>query len=43
MEINQVANPQEFAAKTYPLREVYSKRLGQQAQSLFERIDALRQ
>lgn len=43
IQINQLEHPEEFAAKALPLREIYSKRLGQQARELFERIDALRQ
>jgi len=43
IQINEIDHPEDFAAKTLPLREIYSKRLGQQARHLFERIDALRQ
>lgn len=43
MQINEVDHPEDFAAKALPLREIYSKHLGQQARNLFERIDLLRQ
>ena len=43
MEINEVENIDEFIAKARPLRELYVRRYGQQAQTLFEQIDALRQ
>jgi len=43
MQINEIDHPEDFAAKALPLREIYSKRLGQQARNLFERIDLLRQ
>ena len=42
IQINEIDHPEDFAAKAFPLREIYSKRLGQQARNLFERIDLLR-
>lgn len=41
MQINHVPQTNEFTLKARPLRELYSKRLGQQARDLFEKIDAL--
>ncbi len=42
LQINEVVNSGEFAAKAKPLQELYIKRLGQPARELFEKIDALR-
>lgn len=41
MQINHVPPTNEFTLKAHPLRELYSKRFGQQARDLFEKIDAL--
>jgi len=41
IQINHVPQTNEFIAKARPLRELYSKRLGQQARDLFDKIDAL--
>ena len=42
IQVNEVPLTDEFALQARPLRDLYSKRLGQQARDLFEKIDALR-
>ena len=42
IQVNEVANQGEFAARAKSLQEIYIKRLGQPAKDLFEKIDALR-
>lgn len=42
MQVNEVPQTDEFAIKARPLRELYSKRIGQSARELFQKIDALR-
>lgn len=42
MEINEVKNIAPFAEAAKPLREIYSKKLGQEAKDLFGKIDSLR-
>ena len=43
LEINEVENIEEFFTKARPLRELYVRRYGQQANDLLQQIDALRQ
>lgn len=42
MHVNEVNNVSAFAELTYPLRNLYIKKLGQPAKELFDKIDALR-
>ena len=43
LKINEVENIEEFFTKARPLRELYVRRYGQQANDLLQQIDALRQ
>jgi len=42
MQVNEVPQTDSFAIKLHPLRELYSKRIGQPARELFQKIDTLR-
>lgn len=42
MEINEVKNIAPFAEAAKPLREIYIKKLGKEAQDMFGKIDAVR-